>query len=753
MGETDKAPMIEPMEAPLVRVIKKFENVENIDFSLFAQDPQTREIKTRYFDLYEKMKESEDDYIQSKKPEKGIFVFDFEEFCKKYDMDLEKVRAMYEEVRGLTSFDSKAREYYRTDDYELLDVKYVGIERLVDYINNYTEEELFTKWCRGGNLVLTNVRNVHRIDHKKMNDNGDYVTKTIATYTKPKIENVTYFNGEKFENQLNLIFKDIEIDLTDDINSFDDFIKTVKKTGNFPYEQYLHEYNRLFEYVIKRYKEDAKMIKRTGIYGYFGEEKNILHGWESDKDSPRAKDFKELLKMDPEEEEVKELLIDLKKYFGSEDFIKIIFEYGLASIFRYDLMNPNNKKLHKFPFLLVIGKQAIGKTARMNLVFNKLLLNSNTPYLNDDLEGSKSKMAKEQFINLPMWFDELEEFPPQMKELIKQMATQQVGIVTRGNKNVTKADHVFLIRRPFIISTNKFKIHDPALMDRFIVLSAYDYELENNSEISQKILPDVNKIGAWIFKNIELLKKHIDTLEYDFAREEANNNTIMIGREIAKTIYGHFGLEYEPSTKIIYGDSNISTSNDKLKKIILSEAISLSTWLEAGVKRNILDYIEDEKYDMGKLQLQKYGIFVKKDRLNNCSLLITKTALEYMNLEDEGIKTLAEFEAHNFKRCQHWHDNKNHYCVQVPIGDHEDDPEKVRIKTKMIEILEKNNENGEKTHIAEVTFVIRELFDNRETEELDQIIEEIIAEMNGVYITTANDYMEYIKNPVQKTVQ
>jgi hypothetical protein len=290
-------------------------------------------------------------------------------------------------------------------------------------------------------------------------------------------------------------------------------------------------------------------------------------------------------------------------------------------------------------------------------------------------------------------------------------------------------------------------------MDRFIVLSAYDYELENNSEISQRILPDINKIGAWIFKNIELLKTHIDTLEYDFAREEANNNTIMIGREIAKTIYNHFELEYEPSTKVIYGDSNISTSNDKLKKIILSEAINLSTWLEAGVKRNILDYIEDEKYDMGKLQLQKYGIFVKKDRLKNCSLLITKTALEYMNLEDEGIKTLAEFEAHNFKRCQHWHDHKNNYCVEIPIGDHEDDPEKVRIKSKMIEIFEKNNEKGEKTHIAELTYIIRQLFDDRETEELDQIMEEIIAEMNGVYITTANDYMEYIKNPVQKTMQ
>ncbi|WP_171816581.1 hypothetical protein [Methanococcus maripaludis] len=48
---------------------------------------------------------------------------------------------------------------------------------------------------------------------------------------------------------------------------------------------------------------------------------------------------------------------------------------------------------------------------------------------------------------------------------------------------------------------------------------------------------------------------------------------------------------------------------------------------------------------------------------------------------------------------------------------------------------------------------MRELFEDRKTEELDQIMEEIIEEMNGVYITTANDYMEYIKNPVQKTVQ
>ena len=43
----------------------------------------------------------------------------------------------------------------------------------------------------------------------------------------------------------------------------------------------------------------------------------------------------------------------------NEDFSKIILEWGLASVFRYYLMD--KRKLDKFPYLLIKGKQGIGK--------------------------------------------------------------------------------------------------------------------------------------------------------------------------------------------------------------------------------------------------------------------------------------------------------------------------------------------------------------------------------------------------------
>ena len=75
------------------------------------------------------------------------------------------------------------------------------------------------------------------------------------------------------------------IDLTDQYNYFDEFIKAVKKTGNFPYELYLDQYSQLYDYIKKRYTQNTETIKRTAIYGYFGKDKIIFHDWELDKET------------------------------------------------------------------------------------------------------------------------------------------------------------------------------------------------------------------------------------------------------------------------------------------------------------------------------------------------------------------------------------------------------------------------------------------------------------------------------------
>jgi hypothetical protein len=541
---------------------------------------ELEERRVKRIELLEKVWQFSEKYAAEKQVENNIFVFDLDEFSQKYELDNDEILELYPEGSDLTTIYNRI---YGTLKIPGVKVEFKGLSGPVEI----SEKSIFREFCKDRNLVFSDIKNLHAINYK-IEDEAGFVKdlKPIAAYTRPKIENVTYFNGREFETQKKLLIKDNEVDLTDEINYFDDFISAVKPSGNFNYIKYLEEYSEIFDYILKRYDDKNKVIKRTIAFGYYGTDKIILNGWESQRESLRAKDFKKMLSMKYKKEEIRSILELLKNYLGKEDFTKIIFEYSLASLFRYDLLN--TKKLDKFSYLLIIGKQGIGKTARMNIVFNKLLLNTTNTYSNDDLKGSISKIAKEQYVNLPMWFDELREFPDRLVDMLKQIGTNKESVITRGNKETEKDDYTFLLRRPFIISTNQFKVLDPALMDRFIVLSAYDYELINNEEIGKELLDEMPKLGAYIYRNIEKIKEHVNTLNFDPSRENANDNVIMIGREIAKFIFKEFELEYEPSKKVVYGNNNIYTSKDMIKKTIIKEVLKLSEWVEAGVKHNIL---------------------------------------------------------------------------------------------------------------------------------------------------------------------
>ncbi|ABR55538.1 hypothetical protein Mevan_1646 [Methanococcus vannielii SB] len=711
------------------------------------------EKSAKRIELIEKVWDLSEKYAAEKKVVDNIFIFDLDEFSEKYELKKEHILEVFPKGSDLTSIYHRV---YKTLKIPGVKVEFKGLEGTVEI----SERSLFKEICEESrNLEFNEIKNLYAIEYL-IRDEGDRIkdSKAIAAYTKPKIENVTYFNGRTFETQKKLIIKDNEIDLNDEISYFDNFITAVKPSGNFNYIKFLNEYGRIYDYIIKRYDDTKKVIKRTVAYGYYGKDKIILNGWELQKESLRARDFKKMLSMKYKRDEIKDTLELLKEYFGAEDFTKIIFEYSLSSLFRYDLLNKETgktKRLDKFPYLLIIGKQGIGKTARMNIVFNKLLLNTTDTYSNDDLKGSIAKLAKEQYVNLPMWFDELKEFPERLVDILKQIGTKDEAIITRGNKETEKEDYNFLLRRPFIISTNQFREFDPALVDRFIVLSAYDYDLVNNEQIGNKLLDKMPLLGAYIYKNIEKIKEHVDTLEFDSSRENANDNVIMIGREIAKFIFKEFELEYEPSKTIVYGNSNIYTSKDSVKKSVIKEVLKLSEWVESGIKYNILDYIaepEGANYFVGVKQLEKYGIYIKKDKIENYHIVLTAKGLNFIELGDTGIKTLSEFNAHGFevKATRVLGTKKPQKAVWIPITEEfTEHPDDQIISEIIVDTMKEFQEEKDHVHEAEITLKL-ELAHGIPKEKSLELLENMV----GKIVVKPKEYLyKLIERPIQEKLE
>ncbi len=543
-------------------------------------------------------------------------------------------------------------------------------QNLYRKIQEKIEDRIFKETTGDCDLNLEKIRNVYSIYKTFIKDNGSENIKYIAVFPKPKIENIEYFDGHRYTKKKLLKMKGEVIDMYDE-DCFFNFIQ-LAKNGNINIGNYIREFNGIYNYVTKRF-DTSNTIRKTESWGYFGEGKAIFKGWDINITGEKAKQFEELLNTEYKEEEVKELAQKLNEYVKHEEFSKIILEWSLASIFRYYLMDEG--RLDKFPYLLIKGKQGIGKTARINILFSKLLLNTTTAYSVDDVKGSIAKMAKEQYVNLPMWFDELKIFPDRLVDMLKQLGTNKEYLMTRGNKNVEKEDYRFYLRRPFLISTNQFTMDDPALLDRFIVLYAEDYELIDNSKIGKEIFNDIHKLGAWIYDNIEEIKKEvIDKLEFEADRELANETTLFIGRELARYIFSKFGVEYIPSERVIYGNDSVVTSKDSIRHKIIEKTIKLSEYVKDGIKYNILDYFMDStEYNTAEKILAKYEVFPYIDKVGNNYIGITKTGILHMDLRDEGIKKLSELDAHGFKITVIWKNGKSHRVALIPIDDEKEE--------------------------------------------------------------------------------
>ncbi|WP_457613571.1 FeoC-like transcriptional regulator [Methanocaldococcus sp.] len=672
----------------------------------------------------------------SPKWDKQVINFDLKKFCEIEGLNYELLSYFCSTTWGLLQLYNKLITYFPLTkwkinlvnpkfDFDNIDLSNEDLNtiKLYNQIKSEIENYVFKEFAPE-DLYLEKVRNVYAV-YEEISERNEKRKKYIAVFPKPKVENIKYFDGNKILKKQLLKIRGETLDLNEE-ESFYEFIQLIKN-GNINIGNYLIEYDAIFNFVTE-YFDNNKFKRITESWGYFGKGKAIFRGWDIKIEEDRAREFKELLETQYTEEEIKEIINLLYQYLGNDELSKIIFEYYLASLFRYYLMD--TRRLDKFPYLLIKGKQGIGKSARMS-IFNKMFLNTENAYSADDVRGSASKIAKEQYINLPMWFDELTEFPNRLKEMLKKLGTKKDDILKRGNKSMEKEDYRFYIRRPFIISTNKFSLDDPALLDRFIVVDANECYLENHSDIGKKLFPIIHKLGVWIYDNIEDFREFVDSLKFPYDREYCNKIVMHIGRELAKYLFGKFGLTYNPSPEIREDYDIILTSKDILQKKIINNTIKLSEYLRDGIKYNILDYFEDPtEHDVVEKLLSKYGIFPYTDKLGNNYIAITKTGLLYLDLEEENIKKLSDLEAHGFKQTVIWKNNKSHRVVLIPVGEEREDPTLQKVADRIIELL-----TGKVMHIVDIFAIVRQEFNISEEK-----IEEVIKKLEGKCIQKVGDY-------------
>ena len=668
---------------------------------------------------------------------KSIINFDLKKFCEIEGLNYELLSHFCSTTWGLLKLYDELITYFPLTgwkinlinpkfDFNAIDVSNEDLEtiKLYNQIKSKIENAIFKHFAPDG-LYLEKVRNVYAV-YEEITERNERRKKYIAVFPKPKIEVIDYFDGHKISRKHLLKIKGEVLDLNEE-EAFYEFIQLIKN-GNINVGNYLIEYDAIFNFVVE-YFNTGEIKKVTESWGYFGKNRAIFRGWDINIEGSRAKEFKKLLETQYTEEEIKEIVNLLYQYLGNDELSKIIFEYSLASLFRYYLMDTG--RLDKFPYLLIKGKQGIGKSARISLLFSKMFLNTTSAYSVDDVKGSIAKLAKEQYINLPMWFDELKEFPDRLIDMLKQMGTNKEALIIRGNKSMEKEDYRFYLRRPFIISTNRFSLDDPALLERFIVVDADDCNLENHADVGKKLFPIIHKLGAWIYDNIEEFREIVDKLELKPDRELANRTTMYIGRELAKYLFGKFGLNYTPSPEIKENYDGIFTSKDKLQKKIIDRTIKLSEYLKEGIRYNILDYFENPtEHDVVEKLLSKYGIFPYTDKLGNNYIAITKTGLLYLDLEEENIKKLSDLEAHGFRQTVIWKNGKSYRVVLVPVGEEKEDPTLQKVADRIIELL-----TGKVMHIVDIFVIIKQEYNIS-----DEKIEEVIKKLEGECIQKVGDY-------------
>jgi hypothetical protein len=168
-----------------------------------------------------------------------------------------------------------------------------------------------------------------------------------------------------------------------------------------------------------------------------------------------------------------------------------------------------------------------------------------------------------------------------------------------------------------------------------------------------------------------------------------------------------------------------------------------------------LDYIaepEGADYILGVKQLEKYGIYIKKDKIDNYNILLTAKGLNFVELAENGIKTLAEFNAHGFevKATRITGSHKPQKAVWIPITEEfTEHPDDQRIGELIVDTLKECLEEKDAAHESDITLRL-ELTHGIPAEKSIELLENMV----GNIVSKPKEYMyKFIENPIQEKLE
>ncbi|MCS3922047.1 hypothetical protein M2325_000732 [Methanococcus voltae PS] len=586
------------------------------------------------------------------------------------------------------------------------------------------------------------IYNINKETERRTNSDGEEIvrTRSLAYFTTPKLVNKQFFDLHDVLKGKELEINKEFIDIFDDY-AFYDFVE-VAKSGNGGHQKYLYEYDLIYKWILKKFEVD-ECKKVTKAWGYYNKDTIILPPeWELPRDTPQVyykKDFKELFKIKYTDDDVKDIIKHLKCYL-QDDVSKWILEYTMASVFRYYFIS--NKRLDMFPNLIVTGLHAQGKSARVRLLFSKLLLNSENQYGETVVQGSPIRLEGEQWINVPMLYDELKEIPKRLEGILKRIGTGVSDIGHRykrdGSWNGTS------IIRPIMITTNDLSIKDIALISRCIIIDIDNIKTVNTVDEYRYLDDKIHILGRWIYDNLGMIGEQIENLEFSGDREKAKENVIKIGRAILGAIFAYFEESYVPSSDYPVEDySAVNTPDKTIRKCIIESVRRTVRITLEGRTYDIYDLIyeanpgiEESLYKM----LRSHGLDVKiQDDM--AYLIVTKDAYDILDIDKYNVAEVGKLKAYWEYKTTAIRGRGKVKAIWMPL-------QKIEKKNEYTEDIKINyNDNT-----AVVYETILENVDENDNVKIDIIIEKvkeyIQIEDNEVLLAIKNlNYKSYISQP------
>lgn len=294
--------------------------------------------------------------------------------------------------------------------------------------------------------------------------------------------------------------------------------------------------------------------------------------YEDDRD---YKSFINIFKeQDISKEELEEIVDYLYRYVSNDDYSKIIFAYGFASIFRLYLMEEYGLRL--FPYLMMISQSPNrGKSTTAKLLINSIFLgyDINVSESSKITMGSVKRLIEKQYGSIPLFIDEFAGFGDN-EEVYKEFATQSIYDTNLGYGNRIKNYNLVLRRGGLVSSTNKLAKEIPdALRDRYLLSNFENRKgyVGVDDDVTY-LAKNLHKISKFIWTNMLDFKQSINIKSND--RTNAKVEVLNVGMQLVNSFFLRFNkdvLELDTNGIVKSEEHLIATDNDRIKSILYKE--------------------------------------------------------------------------------------------------------------------------------------------------------------------------------------